>query len=185
MLDRDQKNINLLFERVMTGGPDGGKSDRHRMPPFASDIVGDKQITFKKDPGGLGAKLITMYQTFGAGDDFNQFAQQIQTNNPENWDSLLQFLTFVFNSPSNFKKEVRDTAANILDIFKSGWRQSDEDNELPSFDEITDDIKNHPGRQALERHKREQQKGPVKINIKAGEEYLKKQLQKRTGQRPS
>ena len=64
MFDKDQKSIYVLAEKVMTGDPGRGGSDRHRLPPFASDIVGDKKITFRKDPDGLGAKTIIMYRTF-------------------------------------------------------------------------------------------------------------------------
>ena len=178
MFDKDQKNIELLFERVMTGGPGGGGSDRHRLPAFASDITQGKQMNLSVDSKGLGTKLITMFLTFGLGDDVNEFIYQI--GKAGELDNVTNFLHFIHNTPGKFTKESRDAAKQLLDRIKPGWDVStNEDDEIRSFDEIQDEIRNHPGRKALDDHKeRMQQKGPVKINIKAGEEYLKNQLKK-------
>ena len=178
MFDKDNKNIELLFERVMTGGPGGGGSDRHRLPAFPSDITQGKQMNLSVDSKGLGTKLITMFLTFGFGHDINEFIFQI--GKAGELDNVVNFLHFIHNTPGKFTKESRDAAKQLLDRLKPGWDVStNEDDEIRSFDEIQDEIRNHPGRKALDDHKeRMQQKGPVKINIKAGEEYLKNQLKK-------
>lgn len=178
MFDKDNKNIELLFERVMTGGPGGSGSDRHRLPAFASDITQSKQMNLSVDSKGLGTKLITMFLTFGLGDDVNEFIYQI--GKAGELDNVTNFLHFIHNTPGKFTKESRDASKQLLDRIKPGWDVStNEDDEIRSFDEIQDEIRNHPGRKALDDHKeRMQQKGPVKINIKAGEEYLKNQLKK-------
>lgn len=132
MFDKDQKSIYVLAEKVMTGDPGRGGSDRHRLPPFTSDIVGDKKITFKKDPDGLGAKTIIMYRTFGSSTEssidsgminqFEEFVEKIATDSPEKWNEVTQFLHYVYLSPGKFDKESREAAKDILDLYLPGWR---------------------------------------------------------------
>ena len=132
MFDKDQKSIYVLAEKVMTGDPGRGGSDRHRLPPFASDIVGDKKITFRKDPDGLGAKTIIMYRTFGSSTEssidsgmmtqFEEFVEKIAADSPEKWNEITQFLHYVYLSPGKFDKESREAAKNILDLYDSGQR---------------------------------------------------------------
>ena len=66
----------------------------------------------------------------------------------------------------NKSRWIYSASKQLLDRIKPGWDVStNEDDEIRSFDEIQDEIRNHPGRKALDDHKeRMQQKGPVKIN---------------------
>ena len=77
---------------------------------------------------------------------------------------------------TTLRKDIKTDGRHAEIEYTHDWEEDSE--HLPTFDEIRDDMQNHPGSKALERAKEKQEPKNIKIMKKAAEEYLKKQHQK-------